>query len=111
MGAAVLQVQYNAEGFIDKNKDLLFRDLVAVMGSSTLDVAKYDARNAPCWVQQPGADGFVPALYGASWLPQGPLPRGDQHRSPPARIGGHPVPRTCRSISVREMCSGSSLTP
>lgn len=58
-------MQYNAEGFIDKNKDLLFRDLVAVMGSSTLDVAKYDARNAPCWAQ-PGADGFVPALYGAS---------------------------------------------
>ena len=34
------QVQYTANAFIDKNKDLLFRDLMAAVGSSELPIAK-----------------------------------------------------------------------
>ena len=54
------QVQYTADAFIDKNKDLLFRDLMAAMNTSELLIAKYTAA-------RPGAQpspAFVPTSCG-----------------------------------------------
>ena len=41
-------MQYTADAFIDKNKDLLFRDLMAAVGSSELPIAKYDVTPREC---------------------------------------------------------------
>ena len=51
---ALSQVQYTADAFIDKNKDLLFRDLMAAVGSSELPIAKYDVPPHEC-ARPPGS--------------------------------------------------------